>query len=109
MDMFRTLSAAGLGTTGAAVSTLETTDPATQRAMLRLLEGTGVSPDTLTYAQTGMSPFWAFITVATIGMGPHFAAAMRRYMEDRSADKTRRLEAELNGLIERGPKDNADE
>lgn len=103
--MFRTLFASGAGASGAAVSSMPATDPATQRYMMRIMEGTGLDPAALTYAQDGLDPIWAFVTVATVGMGPHFAAAGRRWMEDRSADRTRRLEAELSGYIEKGPDD----
>jgi len=103
--MFRTLFASAAGAGGAATASLPATDPATQRYMLKLMENTGLDPAAMTYAQDGMSPIWAFATVATIGMGPHMAAAARRWMEDRSADQTRRLEAELSGFVEKGPDD----
>ena len=103
--MFRTLFASGAGAGGAAVSSMPATDPATQRYMMRIMEGTGLDPTALTYAQEGLDPIWAFITVATVGMGPHMAAAARKYVEDRSADKTRVLEAQLSGYVEKGPDD----
>ena len=103
--MFRTLFASGAGAGGAAVANMPATSPETQRYMMRIMEGTGLDPAAMTYAQQGLDPIWGFVTVATIGMGPHLAAAGRRWMEDRSADRTRRLEHELSGYVERGPKD----
>ena len=102
--MFRTLLTGSAGLGGAAyTSSSPVVDPATQRFMQRIIENTPLDPATLDYANAGMSPIWAFATIVTMGMGPHFAAASRRWMEDRSSDRSRRLEAELTGRVELGP------
>lgn len=100
--MLRTTLVAGAGASGAAVSNMPATDPMTQRMMMELVRNTPLDPTALTYAQEGMNPMWAFVTIVTMGMGPHAAAAARRWMEDRSADKSRILEATLSGRVERG-------
>ena len=99
--MIRALLTGSAGAGGAAwASQAPATDPTTQRLMSRIIEGTPLDPTTLQYAQEGLDPMWAFASLVVMGMGPHLAAGGRKYLEDRSSDKSRRLEAELTGRVE---------
>ena len=100
-ELIRALLTGTMGAGGAAwASSAPAVDPTTQRFMNRIIEGTPLDPSTLQYAQEGLDPMWAFASLVVMGMGPHIAAGGRKYLEDRSADKSRRVEAELSGRVE---------
>lgn len=85
--LVKTLLSTGAGTGGAYAMS---GDPYANKYMMKLVEGTGLDPATLQYAQDGMSPLWAFVTIATVGIGPHLGKAASQWIIDRSADRSRR-------------------
>lgn len=100
MDIIRTALTSVAGTGGAyAASGNE------QKMMMDIVRGTPLDPKMVEYAATGMDPLWAFITVATVGMGPTVAKTFGEWMQSRNVRAERILEAQLNGLIEKDIKD----
>lgn len=97
--MIRTTLTAMAGTGGAYAA------GADEKMMMELVKGTPLDPMAVQYAATGMDPIWAFVTVATVGMGPTVARTFQDWMKSRNTRAERMLEAKLGGYIEKGPGD----
>lgn len=95
MDIIRTALTSLAGTGGAYAAGTD------QTRMLELVKGTPLDPTMVEYAATGMDPLWAFVTVATVGMGPTVAKTFNEWSQSRNVRAERMLEAKLNGLIEK--------
>ena len=98
MEIIRTALTALAGTGGAYAAGSE------QKMMMDLVKGTPLDPQMVEYASNGMDPVWAFVTVATVGMGPTVARTFQDWMGSRNVMAQRQLEAKLGGLVEKDVK-----
>ena len=94
--MIRSLLTGSAATGGAYMAN----DQFAEQYTRQLVRGTGIDPQVIEYAQQGLDPVWGFVVVLTAATAKPMAEAAKTWAQDRSADKSRRVAAELGEMIE---------